>query len=161
MSHEVTDLEPVYEFLNKIDSENSKLWEARYICFIWLSLICMIPFYLKKIDSDQSHQSLIVNMLDLCKKYLCSTGKERDGASLLIARLLSRQDLCDEHMVPFIEWTKQRLSSDADVFEVIFLGGIVCLFSHFDIFSIDNWYPSKFVYYISISSSQSIITNIR
>lgn len=124
MSHEVTDLEPVYEFLNKIDSENTKLWEARYICFIWLSLICMIPFDLKKIDSDQSHQSLIVNMLDLCKKYLCSTGKERDGASLLIARLLSRQDLCDEHMLPFIEWAKQRLSTDADVFEVVFLGGM-------------------------------------
>ncbi|CAO0797055.1 unnamed protein product [Mucor circinelloides] len=127
MSHEVTDLEPVYEFLNKIDSENTKLWEARYICFIWLSLICMIPFDLKKIDSDQSHQSLIVNMLDLCKKYLCSTGKERDGASLLIARLLSRQDLCDEHMVPFIEWAKQRLSSDADVFETTGILQSLCI----------------------------------
>ncbi|KAG2190201.1 hypothetical protein INT46_006400 [Mucor plumbeus] len=127
MSHEVTDLEPVYEFLNKINSENSKLWEARYICFIWLSLICMIPFDLKKIDSDQSHQSLVVNMLDLCKKYLCSTGKERDGASLLIARLLSRQDLCDDHMLPFIKWSKQRLSSDADVFETTGILQSLCI----------------------------------
>ncbi|GAN10993.1 tubulin-specific chaperone D-like [Mucor ambiguus] len=127
MSHEVTDLEPVYEFLNKIESENTKLWEARYICFIWLSLICMIPFDLKKIDSDQSHQSLIVNMLDLCKKYLRSTGKERDGASLLIARLLSRQDLCDEHMLPFIEWAKQRLSMDADVFETTGILQSLCI----------------------------------
>ncbi|KAL9537255.1 hypothetical protein MBANPS3_011942 [Mucor bainieri] len=127
MSHEVTDLEPVFEYLNKIDSENTKLWEARYICFIWLSLICMIPFDLKKIDSDQSHQSLIVNMLDLCKKYLCSTGKERDGASLLIARLLSRQDLCDEHMLPFIEWAKQRLSTNADVFETTGILQSLCI----------------------------------
>jgi hypothetical protein len=57
-------------------------------------------------------------MLDICKKYICITGKERDGASLLIARLLARQDLCDEYLVPFIEWAKTRLSSDADVFEV-------------------------------------------
>ncbi|CEP19812.1 hypothetical protein [Parasitella parasitica] len=127
MSHEVTDLEPVYEFLSKIDSQNTKLWEARYICFIWLSLICMIPFDLKKIDSDQSHQSLIANMLDLCKKYLCSTGKERDGASLLIARLLARQDLYDEHMGPFIEWAKKRLSGDADVFETTGILQSLCI----------------------------------
>ncbi|KAI8636410.1 tubulin folding cofactor D C terminal-domain-containing protein [Parasitella parasitica] len=127
MSHEVTDLEPVYEFLYKLDSESSKLWEARYICFIWLSLICMIPFDLKKIDSDRSHQSLILNMLDLCKKYLCSTGKERDGASLLIARLLARQDLCDEHMVPFVEWAKQRLSGEADVFETTGILQSLCI----------------------------------
>ena len=57
-------------------------------------------------------------MLNICKKYLCSTGKERDGAGLLIARLLSRQDLCDEYLVPYIQWTKERLNSEADVFEV-------------------------------------------
>jgi tubulin-specific chaperone D len=79
----------------------------------------MIPFDLKRVDSQTQQGSLIVNMLNICKKYLCSTGKERDGASLLIARLLSRQDLCDDYLVPFIEWTKERLSTAAaDVFEV-------------------------------------------
>ena len=29
-------------------------------------------------------------MLNVCKEYLKSTGKERDGAGLLLARLLSR-----------------------------------------------------------------------
>ena len=57
-------------------------------------------------------------MLNLCKHYICTTGKERDGASLLIARLLSRQDLCHEYLIPFIDWSKERLSSNADVFEV-------------------------------------------
>lgn len=56
MSHEVTDLEPVFEFLSGLNSTRSELWEARYICFIWLSLICMIPFDLKKVDSGVSTQ---------------------------------------------------------------------------------------------------------
>jgi hypothetical protein len=66
-------------------------------------------------------KTLIVQMLDLCKKYLLCTGKERDGASLLVARLLSRLDLCHDHLVPFVEYSKERLGSDADVFEVIMI----------------------------------------
>jgi hypothetical protein len=51
MPHEVTDLEPVFEFLSGMNTQKSELWEVRYVCFIWLSLICMIPFDLKRIDS--------------------------------------------------------------------------------------------------------------
>jgi hypothetical protein len=68
-------------------------------------------------------------MLNLCKKYICTTGKERDGASLLIARLLSRQDLCDEYLLPFIEWTKERLSSEADVFEASKISLMMIIYS--------------------------------
>lgn len=118
MSHEVTDLEPVFEFLSAIDSKDPKLWEARYVCFIWLSLICMIPFDLKRIDSGD-HEPLVVKMMNMCKHYLCTTGKERDGASLLVGRLLSRQDLFSEYLVPYIEWCKERFDSGADVFEVL------------------------------------------
>lgn len=129
MSHEVTDLEPVFEFLSSLDASNYELWETRYICFMWLSLICMIPFDLKKVDSrSHSQDSLIVAMLNLCKRYICITGKERDGASLLVARLLSRQDLCDEYLVPFLEWCKQRLGScDIDVFETTGILQSLCI----------------------------------
>ncbi|KAI9485376.1 MAG: armadillo-type protein [Benjaminiella poitrasii] len=127
MSHEVTDLEPVFEFLSRLDPTKSDLWEARYVCFIWLSLICMIPFDLKRIDSGSQQSSLIVKMIELCKSYLRSTGKERDGASLLIARLLSRQDLNNDHLIPYIEWTKIRLSSDADVFETTGILQSLCI----------------------------------
>lgn len=48
MPHEVTDLEPVFDYLcNMKDAP----WEIRYICFVWLSLICIIPFDLKRVDS--------------------------------------------------------------------------------------------------------------
>ncbi|KAI7897840.1 armadillo-type protein [Cokeromyces recurvatus] len=123
MSHEVTDLEPVFEFLSKLDSTKTDQWEVRYICFIWLSLICMIPFDLKRITQD----SLIVRIFELCKRYLRSTGKERDGASLLVARLLARQDICYEYLIPYIVWAKERLSSDADVFETAGILQSLCI----------------------------------
>lgn len=56
MSHEVTDLEPVFEFLSRQNASINNSWEVRYISFIWLSLICMIPFDLKKIDSANQSQ---------------------------------------------------------------------------------------------------------
>ena len=51
MTHEVTDLEPVFDFLSQLNPADTHLWEVRYISLIWLSLICMIPFDLKKVDS--------------------------------------------------------------------------------------------------------------
>ncbi|KAG0166735.1 hypothetical protein DFQ28_006283 [Apophysomyces sp. BC1034] len=118
MSHEVTDLEPILDFLCSLDAKDSVIWEARYICFLWLSLICMIPFDLKRVDSaEHAQDSLISRMLGLCKQYLKSTGKEREAAGLLVARLLSRRDLCGEYMLPYFEWCKERLGDNADVFE--------------------------------------------
>ncbi|KAI9025982.1 tubulin folding cofactor D C terminal-domain-containing protein [Phycomyces nitens] len=129
MSHNVDDLEPVFEFLSSLDSKDNGSWETRYVCFVWLSLICMIPFDLKRVDSgagQKSQDSLIVKMLVICKGYLKVTGKERDGASLLIARLLSRRDLCDEHLIPFIQWCEQRLGSNIDVFETTGILSSLC-----------------------------------
>ncbi|CAO3632731.1 unnamed protein product [Cunninghamella blakesleeana] len=133
MSHEVTDLEAVFDFLSNLDSSVNEFWETRFICFIWLSLICMIPFDLKKIDSgnDSTSNGLINKLLDLCKLYIKSTGKERDGASLLVARLLSRRDLYDEYLIPYIEWSKNRLQSDADVFETAGLLSSLCIIFQF------------------------------
>lgn len=56
MSHEVTDLEPILEYLQGLDSTDSVIWETRYVCFLWLSLVCMIPFDLKRVDSAEHEQ---------------------------------------------------------------------------------------------------------
>ncbi|KAI8082900.1 tubulin-specific chaperone D-like protein [Halteromyces radiatus] len=130
MSHEVTDLESVFHFLSNLDDTNIQIWETRYICFVWLSLICMIPFDLKRVDSG-SDISLITRLLDLCKYYLKATGKERDGASLLVARLLSRRDLCDDYLVPFVEWSKMKLAKDAEVFETAGILSSLCTLYQF------------------------------
>ena len=93
MTHEVSDLEPMVDFMNAQEIKDGTCWETRYVCLIWLSIICMVPFDLRKIDSGlvaSGQQSLINRLLDIHKRYLGCTGKERDASSILVARLLSR-----------------------------------------------------------------------
>jgi hypothetical protein len=55
LPHEVADLEPALEFLKMQDKR--RVWETRYVLLIWLSLMCMIPFDLKTIDSQATKDS--------------------------------------------------------------------------------------------------------
>ncbi|CAG8598117.1 7830_t:CDS:2, partial [Scutellospora calospora] len=50
-THEVSDLEPTFYFMVSQDPQDYSGWETRYVLLIWLSLICMIPFDLKTVDS--------------------------------------------------------------------------------------------------------------
>ncbi|RUS18496.1 hypothetical protein BC937DRAFT_88708, partial [Endogone sp. FLAS-F59071] len=141
-THEVSDLEPTFYFLLAQDSKKHFEWQTRYMCFIWLSLICMIPFDLRTIDSqaEQDGENIIFchvrspltfgvfvcfhncqipivrRMIDLCKLYLRSTGKERDGASILVARLLTRRDIAATHLAEYITWAIEQIQGDVDVF---------------------------------------------
>ncbi|ORX57643.1 ARM repeat-containing protein [Hesseltinella vesiculosa] len=126
MSHDVSDLEPVYDFLSEMDASSFEQWEARYICFVWLSLICMIPFDLYKVDRGDTETPLVEKLLLLCKVYLKSTGKERDGASVLVARLLSRRDVSHDHLIPYITWCRQQLDANDDVFEATGILSSLC-----------------------------------
>jgi len=93
-THEVSDLEPTFYFMLLQDPKDYSGWETRYVLLIWLSLISMIPFDLKTVDSRTSTGSdkipLVENMIGLSKFYLKATGKERDGAAILLSRLLTR-----------------------------------------------------------------------
>ncbi|KAH8549512.1 armadillo-type protein [Umbelopsis sp. PMI_123] len=134
MTHEVSDLEPMVDFMNAQEIRESACWETRYVCLIWLSIICMVPFDLRKIDSGlvaSGQQSLINRLLDIHKRYLGCTGKERDASSILVARLLSRRDVSSEHLIPYLEWAKEELSSTQDVFKVTgFLSSLCAIFQY-------------------------------
>ena len=52
----MSDLEPTLDFLaaaaaTDLPDGGGSLWETRYVGMLWMSLICMIPFDLKRIDS--------------------------------------------------------------------------------------------------------------
>ena len=67
-SHDVSNLEPTFQFLNHLNAilpqTNTvdstfmyhEFWETRYILLLWISLICMIPFDLKNVDSGAHDQ---------------------------------------------------------------------------------------------------------
>ena len=94
-THEPTDLEPIFHFLSSLPTpaENYLLWESRYVLLLWLSLIVMIPFDLKRVDSEwgvPGKKTLVDKIIDMAKRYLSSTGKEHEGAAIVLARLLTR-----------------------------------------------------------------------
>ncbi|RHZ45413.1 hypothetical protein Glove_680g46 [Diversispora epigaea] len=122
-SHEVSDLEPTYYFLVALDSQDYTGWEARYVLLIWLSLICMIPFDLKTVDSladdtEGKKFPLMDHMIQLSKYYLKATGKERDGAAVLLSRLLTRRDIAEVYLADYIQWAQGEVKDNKDVFTI-------------------------------------------
>ncbi|KAF9924456.1 hypothetical protein FBU30_005578 [Linnemannia zychae] len=129
LPHEVSDLEPAFEFLTR--QEKRRVWETRYVLLIWLSLMCMIPFDLKTIDSqatkDSDRISLVDKMIERGKTYLHCAGKDRDGASLFLARLLVRKDTCQLYLPEFVSWAKKTLQSETpNLIESIGIMGTLC-----------------------------------
>ncbi|KAI7830495.1 tubulin folding cofactor D C terminal-domain-containing protein [Gamsiella multidivaricata] len=129
LPHEVADVEPTFEFLRMLNLRKTP-WETRYVLLIWLSLMCMIPFDLKSIDSQASKASdripLVDQMIETAKTYLDRAGKDRDAASLFLARLLTRKDTCDLYLPEFVDWAKSALSSSPIIFLAIGLLGTLC-----------------------------------
>ncbi|KAF9191021.1 hypothetical protein BGZ51_007854 [Haplosporangium sp. Z 767] len=127
--HEVADIEPTFEFLRMQDKRRRE-WETRYVLLIWLSLMCMIPFDLKSIDSQASKSTdripLVDQMIDTAKTYLDCAGKDRDGSSLFLARLLTRKDTCDIYLPEFVEWSKSIFSCEPNTFQAIGILGTLC-----------------------------------
>ena len=89
-SHEASDLEPTLKLLQGQDPQAYDIWETRYILLLWLSILALVPFDLKNIDSSTTEHNLVRGILDVGKGYLAAAGKEREAAALLVAKLLTR-----------------------------------------------------------------------
>ncbi|EKF39600.1 tubulin folding cofactor D, putative [Trypanosoma cruzi marinkellei] len=67
-------------------------WEVRYCLLLWLSNLVLVPFSLTIIDSTDRGGSLSDAVLETAMAFLSDTSKCREGAALLVARLLTRPD---------------------------------------------------------------------
>ncbi|KAJ3354846.1 hypothetical protein HDU83_004519 [Entophlyctis luteolus] len=141
LTHEASDLEPVLAYLLKVPSGNM-FWEVRYVALLWLSLIVMIPFDINKIDSTFQNDSpqkngLVETLLSQGKFFLPFTGKEYEGASILLTRLLTRRDTVDSYLRPFLDWSiaeSLRIHLDVSTSNVFLLRGIL-----YSLCTIYNW----------------------
>ncbi|KAF9581923.1 hypothetical protein BGW38_000889, partial [Lunasporangiospora selenospora] len=128
--HEVADIEPAFAFLKALNKRGTA-WETRYVLMLWLSLMCMIPFDLKSIDSNASKTSdripLVDEMIETARQYLDCAGKDKEAASLFLARLLTRKDTCKVYLHEFIDWSREKLSNEPSIFETIGILGTFCL----------------------------------
>ncbi|KAJ3341590.1 hypothetical protein HDU93_004492 [Gonapodya sp. JEL0774] len=134
-THEVGDLEPTLRLilLLPLPRTNHTIWETRYILLLHLSLACMVPFDLARLDSGNwalipgpgapsneagsaTQQNLVDRMVQVGKLYLSSTGKEGEGAAVMLARLLIRKDTVTSHLSTFLEWAMDQVKETSDVF---------------------------------------------
>lgn len=85
------------------------IWEERYIMLLWLSHLLLAPFDLTSLSSDDieiSHQDLAIfnsippkvpkiahTILSIATRYVVAAGKEREAATILLARLALRLDM--------------------------------------------------------------------
>ncbi|KAG4301842.1 hypothetical protein PCK1_001818 [Pneumocystis canis] len=121
-------LEPVLFYLQNIFPNDPELWVTRYIFFLWLSLLCMTPFDLLAVSSNlPENTNIIDSLLTLSKQYLSVCGKERDSASILIARLVVRKDTYKLYLPSFISWTRDSwISETTSIFMKIGLLTSLC-----------------------------------
>ncbi|KAH6593687.1 hypothetical protein BASA61_004210 [Batrachochytrium salamandrivorans] len=120
-THEVSDLEPCLDFLQFLGPEKSlaRHWQSRYVLLLWVSLIAMVPFDLTRVDSGKADGRMLVDrMLDVGKQFLDSPGKEYEGASIFIMRILSRKDSSQTHLLPFIEESFETIRMAEDIFTI-------------------------------------------
>ncbi|BFZ03564.1 hypothetical protein BsWGS_06603 [Bradybaena similaris] len=119
LPHEVSDMEPLLSLIEAQDPMDYELWETRYILLLWLSIVCLIPFDLKRLDSNlqQGDGNYKVRTMDrimtICKTYLLVPDKSRDAAANLTSRFLIRHDVKQELLPQALQWMMQILK-DAD-----------------------------------------------
>ncbi|GAK62322.1 TBCD protein [Moesziomyces antarcticus] len=121
--HEVADLTPTLAFLEHLrdhaddDSAEaaSSCWQVRYVCLLWLSLICMIPFDLAKFDCARQTADLSTasRIASVARHFLASPGKERDAAAVVLGKLFQRTDVQrGSHFAAFLDTSAKALASE-------------------------------------------------
>lgn len=123
---EVSDLEPVFYYLSNLTE--TSLWQSHYSLLIWLSIIVMVPFDLETIDSNGD---LVRRFINLGKRFLEHTGRPRDAAGIMIAKLLTRPDILRKgYLEEFIDWSIHIVVSAQEFLKLGVLFTTVEIFTH-------------------------------
>ncbi|XP_064213928.1 tubulin-specific chaperone D isoform X2 [Tribolium castaneum] len=81
----------------------------------------MIPFHLSRFDandeSEKEKKTVMCRVLDIIKKYIVVPDKCRDAAAYLSSRFITRNDVKQEHLLSYIEWSMvESTSSESTIF---------------------------------------------
>lgn len=114
--HEVVDVQPVLDMLVRQNPKDCETWETRYMLLLWLSVTCLIPFDLARLDGNISsiegstRVPIMDRILTVAKSYLVVSDKSRDAAAVLVSKFITRHDVKQKRMADFLDWTLSTLS---------------------------------------------------
>uniref|UniRef100_A0A8C8ZUX8 Tubulin-specific chaperone D n=1 Tax=Prolemur simus TaxID=1328070 RepID=A0A8C8ZUX8_PROSS len=109
--HEVADVEPVLDMVAGQDPKDHETWETRYMLLLWLSVTCLIPFDLSRLDGNlltqpgRARMSIMDRILQIAESYLVVSDKARDAAAVLVSRFITRPDVKQQKMAGFLDWS--------------------------------------------------------
>ncbi|XP_062389202.1 tubulin-specific chaperone D [Sardina pilchardus] len=123
LPHEVADVQPVLDLLCRQDPKDTETWETRYMLLLWLSMTCLIPFDLSRLDghlnsdsdSAQGREPIMDRILAVAKSYLAVSDKSRDAASVLVSKFVTRPDVKQKRLGDFLDWTLTTISQANDL----------------------------------------------
>ncbi|KAM4531066.1 tubulin-specific chaperone D [Odontesthes bonariensis] len=114
--HEVSNVQPVLELLSSQDPKDSETWETRYMLLLWLSMTCLIPFDLSRLDghleseSGKAREPTMDRILAIAKSYLVVSDTPRDAASVLVSKFMTRPDVKKKRLGEFLDWSLTTIS---------------------------------------------------
>lgn len=131
LGHDVADLEPIVFFL--LSSEGRIPWETKFFLLVWLSVVLLIPFDLKRFDfeiirvyylghfSEQQFDLIELLILDYLKRSLNGSSRIGEAVSLCISVLFRRTDMRDLQIYKdLIFWGLEEILNEANVNQVIY-----------------------------------------
>ncbi|XP_034751185.1 tubulin-specific chaperone D isoform X2 [Etheostoma cragini] len=142
LPHEVADVQPVLDLLSRQDPKDSETWETRYMLLLWLSMTCLIPFDLYRLDghlesdSGKAREPTMDRILAIAKSYLLVCDSPRDAASVLVSKFMTRPDVKQKRLGDFLDWSLTTISqtNDQSVRDIMVLDGalqsLAKLFKH-------------------------------
>ncbi|XP_078011895.1 tubulin-specific chaperone D isoform X3 [Phascolarctos cinereus] len=119
LPHEVADVQPVIDMFANQNPKDHETWETRYVLLLWLSVTCLIPFDLSRLDGNltseggEARTSTMDRILQIAESYLVVSDKARDAAAVLISKFITRPDVKQKKMADFLDWTLSTLSKSS------------------------------------------------
>uniref|UniRef100_A0A3Q1BTK8 Tubulin-specific chaperone D n=1 Tax=Amphiprion ocellaris TaxID=80972 RepID=A0A3Q1BTK8_AMPOC len=131
--HEVSDVQPVLDLLSRQDPTDSETWETRYMLLLWLSMTCLIPFDLYRLDGhleaegSKPREPIMDRILAIAKSYLVLSGSPRDAASVLVSKFMTRPDVKQKRLGDFLDWSLTTVSqtNDHSIRDIKVLDGVL------------------------------------
>ena len=110
-------------------------WETRYIIILWLTVIILVPFDLKTIDSKhiqiknakgENIEEMVELLLEISKYFLRATTKLKEAAAIFLSKLFTRPDIQKRHLLKeYVEYALANLKSlQEDQLNSFFLCGL-------------------------------------
>lgn len=124
-SSDISYLTTVVQLLESNAAKST--WQYRYCLLLWLSVLILAPFSLETFGNDLKNR-----LYKIAYSNISIPGKERDAASILLARLVTRGDTKTEMLPMLVQSVSQEWESSSVFFKIGILRSFAIMVNRLD-----------------------------